>query len=35
MVTLEKEALLAAIKKVIPGVEKGKSTIEGDRKSVV
>lgn len=29
MVTLEKESLLAAIKKVIPGVEKGKSTIEG------
>lgn len=29
MITLDKAALVAAIKKVIPGVEKGKSTIEG------
>lgn len=29
MITLEKAALLAAIKKVLPGVEKGKTTIEG------
>lgn len=29
MITLEKAALLAAIKKVLPGVEKGKTTIDG------
>ena len=29
MITLDKAALLAAIKKVLPGVEKGKTTIEG------